>query len=35
MKTVDPALALLVLGGVPAEVVVDDGVETVLEVDAF
>ena len=32
---VDPALALLVPGGVPAQVVVDDRVEAVLEVDAF
>jgi hypothetical protein len=32
---VDAALALLVAGGVPREVVVDDGVEVLLEVDAF
>ena len=30
---VDPALALLVAGGVPGEVVVEDGVEVLLEVD--
>ena len=32
---VDAALALLVAGGVPGEVVVDHGVEEVLEVDAL
>jgi hypothetical protein len=33
--TIDAALALLVAGGVPGEVVVEDGVEGVLEVDAL
>ena len=34
-EAVDAAFALLVPGGVPGEVVVDDGVEVVLEVDAL
>ena len=34
-EAVDAAFALFVAGGVPGEVVVDDGVEVVLEVDAF
>ena len=34
-EPVDAALALLVPGGVPGEVVVDDGVEVVLQVDAL
>ena len=32
---VDPPLALLVPGGVPGEVVVNDGVKVLLEVDPF
>ena len=34
-EAVHPALALLVAGGVPGEVVVQDGIEVLLEVDAF
>ena len=34
-EAVDPSLALLVPGRVPRQVVVDDGVEELLEVDAF
>ena len=34
-EAVDPALALLVAGRVPGQVVVDDGVEVLLEVDAL
>ena len=34
-EPVDPALALLVPGRVPGQVVVDDGVEVVLQVDAL
>ena len=34
-KAVDAAFALLVFGGVPEEVVVDDGIVVALEVDAF
>ena len=34
-EAVHPAFALLVPGGVPGQVVVDDGVEQALEVDAF
>ena len=34
-EAVDAALALLVAGRVPGQVVVDDGVEAVLEVDAL
>ena len=34
-EAIHPALALLVAGGVPGEVVVQDGIEVLLEVDAF
>ena len=34
-EAVDAALALLVAGGVPGQVVVDDGVEVLLQVDAL
>ena len=34
-EAVDPSLALLVAGGVPCEVVVDDRIEGVLEVDTL
>ena len=34
-ESVDAALALFVAGGIPGEVVVHDGGESVLEVDAF
>ncbi len=34
-ETVDSTFALLVAGGVPGQVVVDDGLEVLLEVDAL
>ncbi len=34
-ETVDPPLALLVAGGIPGEVVMNDRVEEILEVDAL